>query len=191
MLSAGILLHIQLVLRTGSRLLSEQAFERCVKQLHLSHPLASLNPSATVTARHNIWEAPTTLLQMPGIFSKGISPIWWGYRTPREIIVSDVPTAVLYRALQLVVFAITISALVEKNTWAYSEAPDATANIWVESTANYTAQLQKDYSSCQASHSGPVQGQPAGGPGRPQRRPNTALLVAGSGRALPPSPSRA
>ena len=36
MLSAGILLHIQLVLRTDSRLLSEQAFKRCKATTSLS-----------------------------------------------------------------------------------------------------------------------------------------------------------
>jgi len=85
---------------------------------------------------------------LPSIFSKGISYISRAsrYRTPREIIVSDVPTAALYRALQLVIFATMINALVEKNTWAYSEAPDATVNIWAEPTESYTAKLQADYS---------------------------------------------
>ena len=122
---------------------------------------------------------------LPSIFSKGISPVWWGYRTPREIIVSDVPTAALYRALQLVIFATTINALVEKNTWAYSEAPDATGNIWAEPTESYTAKLQADYSSCQASHSGPAR------PPLQKAEHGASLLVAGSGRAPPSSPSRA
>ena len=101
----------------------------------------------------------------PGGLSKyGISPIWWGYRTPREIIVADVPTAVLYRVLQFVVLLTTCTSLFENNKWAYSEAPDATANIWVDPTDAYATTLnQPDYSSRRVSHSGPAEGFPAEG----------------------------
>ena len=120
----------------------------------------------------------------PGGLSKyGISPIWWGYRTPREIIVADFPTAVLYRVLQFAVLLTTCLSLFENNKWAYSEAPDATANIWVDPTDAYDATLnQSDYSSRWVSHSGPAEGS--------QRKAKRGLPVAGSGRALLSSPLR-
>ena len=124
----------------------------------------------------------------PGGLSKyGISPIWWGYRTPREIIVADVPTAVLYRVLQFAVLLTTCLSLFENNKWAYSEAPDATANIWVDPTDAYDATLnQSDYSSRWVSHSGPAEPSVEGS----QRKAKHGLPVAGSGRALLSSPLR-
>ena len=111
--------------------------------------------------------APILLEQMSrlpsGLSKYGISPIWWGYRTPREIVVADVPTAVLYRTLQFVILLTTCTSLFESNNWAYSEVPDATANIWVDPTDAYATTLKSDYSSCQVSHSGPAEGLPAEG----------------------------
>ena len=58
------------------------------------------------------------------------------------------PTAVLYRLLQVIVIAWSTYFTITTNQWAYSEKPEGEGSIWVDSTPAYQAAInnQADYS---------------------------------------------
>lgn len=70
-----------------------------------------------------------------------ISPVWWGYRTPREVIVADGKLCGFYWSLKILVYYLVINDLYNQNGWAYSEAPGATYNVWAEETDGFWAAI--------------------------------------------------
>ena len=77
-----------------------------------------------------------------------ISPYLWAYRTQKEVVVAHVPTAVLYRLLQVIVIVCSTLYYISSNLWAYSETPEGQGSIWVEPTTAYRAAINRtDYSS--------------------------------------------
>ena len=68
------------------------------------------------------------------------------YRTPKEVVVAHVPTAIFYRWLQVVVICALSSTSAMDNWWAYKETPDGEGNIslWVEWTPTYTKEAAID-----------------------------------------------
>ena len=86
-----------------------------------------------------------------------ISPYLWAYRTRKEVVVAHVPTAVLYRLLQVIGVVCSTLYCISTNQWAYSEKPEGEGSIWVDSTAAYQAAIdnQADYSAlpyCRRAH---------------------------------------
>ena len=86
-----------------------------------------------------------------------ISPYLWAYRTQKEVVVAHVPTAVLYRLLQVIVITWSTHFCIYTNQWAYSEKPEGEGSIWVDSTPAYQAAIdnQADYSAlpyCRRAH---------------------------------------
>ena len=58
------------------------------------------------------------------------------------------PTAIVYRLLQVIVICALSMTSARYNLWAYKETPEGGGNIWVESTPAYQAAIdnQTDYS---------------------------------------------
>ena len=67
------------------------------------------------------------------------------------------PTAIIYRLLQVVVITWSTHFCIYTNQWAYSEKPEGEGSIWVDSTPAYQAAIdnQADYSAlpyCRRAH---------------------------------------